>query len=644
MIRNELQQSKSDMASNEIVRTISGSSHRYDDSDDNESDFDSQTSLYESNSDYEYEYVDEDETSNTNSKKIEEEAIRCHLLGVKRKAHKTIWLEASDVKQQYSSFATNLRGFNYQSQQTCQLCGAENHSPGVSCQHAAKWLETPHSGITTWPSEYVFPSIAFRTNECSKLWDLSNEETATILQQHGWNVEALNRNMIDLYRNDTAQPGDEVRVDQIDTIESEDGNAGENSRMVACGICMETYRGDELFSLGCSHMFCSTCWKGYIQAMFEGNFGGLHGLEVRCPTPGCTELVGHKHIEKVAPDLIPRFKQLCLDSFVRSSAVMRWCPGPGCKNIAIRARNDLFVCHSNSVVCDGKDGCQTTFCFLCGQDPHDGPCPDAAPLQVEEDQQQGQQNQANVVSKNLKRCPSCNVVIEKTGGCNHMTCKCGTHFCWLCGADISDNPYGHHCGREPNTLRQRQQNNNEVVLDRPRVVNLDYIREALENKATDTAVGALFEHISTKHEELDRFAHYYNRFVAHHQGQQFAEGQCDCVNNRVDAFQKLSGIKSGADSECFVQANQLLVASRRLLKYSYCYVYLVKERTHTNETEQDKGSSKSQRLDLFQNYQEQLERFTEQLSEVSEQAVTRIDRRRILDLVRYPFWFLFSSP
>lgn len=32
-----------------------------------------------------------------------------------------------------------------------------------------------------------------------------------------------------------------------------------------------------------------------------------------------------------------------------------------------------------------------------------------------------------------RRCPSCDVSIEKNGGCDHMTCrKCQFEFCWLC--------------------------------------------------------------------------------------------------------------------------------------------------------------------------------------------------------------------
>ena len=37
--------------------------------------------------------------------------------------------------------------------------------------------------------------------------------------------------------------------------------------------------------------------------------------------------------------------------------------------------------------------------------------------------------------KNIKQCPSCRQGIEKRRGCDHMTCKCGAQFCYICGAD-----------------------------------------------------------------------------------------------------------------------------------------------------------------------------------------------------------------
>jgi hypothetical protein len=33
---------------------------------------------------------------------------------------------------------------------------------------------------------------------------------------------------------------------------------------------------------------------------------------------------------------------------------------------------------------------------------------------------------------NTRRCPSCHAVAERISGCDHMTCRCGTQFCWQC--------------------------------------------------------------------------------------------------------------------------------------------------------------------------------------------------------------------
>ncbi|GAA5916522.1 uncharacterized protein JCM6883_005447 [Sporobolomyces salmoneus] len=47
--------------------------------------------------------------------------------------------------------------------------------------------------------------------------------------------------------------------------------------------------------------------------------------------------------------------------------------------------------------------------------------------------------------KNSQSCPGCQIRVEKSHGCNHMTCgKCRTHFCYRCGKSISPTePYRH---------------------------------------------------------------------------------------------------------------------------------------------------------------------------------------------------------
>jgi len=47
-----------------------------------------------------------------------------------------------------------------------------------------------------------------------------------------------------------------------------------------------------------------------------------------------------------------------------------------------------------------------------------------------------------------RKCPSCKTIIIKRDGCNHISCRCGTHFCYACcenitHLDITDSVYTH---------------------------------------------------------------------------------------------------------------------------------------------------------------------------------------------------------
>lgn len=38
--------------------------------------------------------------------------------------------------------------------------------------------------------------------------------------------------------------------------------------------------------------------------------------------------------------------------------------------------------------------------------------------------------------RNTKRCPNCRTAIQKNGGCNRLTCRCGAPLCYLCGRGL----------------------------------------------------------------------------------------------------------------------------------------------------------------------------------------------------------------
>jgi hypothetical protein len=40
------------------------------------------------------------------------------------------------------------------------------------------------------------------------------------------------------------------------------------------------------------------------------------------------------------------------------------------------------------------------------------------------------------IAADSKRCPGCIAPVFKPSGCNHMTCICGVHFCWICSQEL----------------------------------------------------------------------------------------------------------------------------------------------------------------------------------------------------------------
>jgi hypothetical protein len=64
-----------------------------------------------------------------------------------------------------------------------------------------------------------------------------------------------------------------------------------------------------------------------------------------------------------------------------------------------------------------------TTCTKCMQSLHYGECDIAAAIDPET---------RDMLLASSKPCPGCRELITKNDGCNHMTCRCGQHFCWLC--------------------------------------------------------------------------------------------------------------------------------------------------------------------------------------------------------------------
>ena len=201
-----------------------------------------------------------------------------------------------------------------------------------------------------------------------------------------------------------------------------------------CEICYcEDISEDEVYGLGCSHLYCNECWRSYMESRSDDGRNKL--LNARCPSESCSYRVRASDIEAIAPSLVPAWKNGLIADFVERAREFTFCTGPDCTMIAwsIDGANGAVQCTR----------CNSEFCFQCRDHPH-------SPARCS-----SVQNWNEVVGdsrfwikKNAKPCPSCNAPIEKNDGCNHIKCsQCDYDFCWICLNRLDTHMGRHECNR-----------------------------------------------------------------------------------------------------------------------------------------------------------------------------------------------------
>ena len=90
------------------------------------------------------------------------------------------------------------------------------------------------------------------------------------------------------------------------------------------------------------------------------------------------------------------------------------CPFPDCESYAKKEDNKFVKCIHNG----------HKFCFNCLKDWHNN---EECKIDTDKSFEKWKD------SYKVKRCPNCKYFIEKSEGCNHMTCSnCKYEFCWFC--------------------------------------------------------------------------------------------------------------------------------------------------------------------------------------------------------------------
>ncbi|EJT97950.1 hypothetical protein DACRYDRAFT_91365 [Dacryopinax primogenitus] len=248
-----------------------------------------------------------------------------------------------------------------------------------------------------------------------------------------------------------------------------------------CAICMNTQKGTQCLRLArCGHVFCRSCLKDFWGLMIvEGDVS-----RVTCADPDCVK----KHMEvdeedvrrTCGEDATERWKWLREKKELEKDPTIVFCPLQVCQAPVRKPKVEELPSDQENrwEALRTCSHCGLSFCVYCRRTWH-GILTRCVFSQAQAfvpeyrkaskgsharraiEQRYGRANVLRLIAQQeedeknkewLKQstmpCPGCQVYVEKSFGCNHMTCvKCGCHYCFSCGNKVNaKDPYAHFNG------------------------------------------------------------------------------------------------------------------------------------------------------------------------------------------------------
>lgn len=355
----------------------------------------------------------------------------------------------------------------------------------------------------------------------------------------------------------------------------------EEAKSIYCTTCFE--ETSDFSTVPCSHTFCKDCWRSHISINIKEGNSFIKCMHAKCKQTIPTDLVR----SLMSEETFKKYILFASKKFVEKSN-MKWCPAPGCNN----AVEEAFEEGKNLV---GKCLCGYRFCYVCLESAHTP----ASCEQLKKWKTKTDSESYNWIATNTKGCPKCAVPTEKHDGCFQMSCRlCKHQWCWLCSADWATHANHFTCS----TYKESK------IQNTP---------EWREDASKDV-----------QRRMLDRYLHYYNRFMEHFNSLKYEKDM------RKKAREKLKELQS--DEAHFLpiveEGLQQLLDCRRTLQWTYVRAFCEEDDAARN---------------LFEFQQSSLEMVAEKLSraldlpEVNQEKIN--DIRSLTKVARSSLQNLFLS-
>jgi len=214
----------------------------------------------------------------------------------------------------------------------------------------------------------------------------------------------------------------------IPVAEMRTGGAGDGA---VCPICYDEVNVPDVLS--CGHSYCEACLRHYLISAADSKKFPLvcMGNEATCDSPIAIPIIQRY----LTPQRFNRLVDVVFHTYLdQNSRTFKYCTTPDCTQI--------YECNTGKTT-HQCPSCFSKICAGCDEESHQGMGCEEARIHRNPAEQE-RLNDEWAARNNIKRCPSCRVMIEKTVGCNHITCRCGAHVCWRClGVFAVDTIYTH---------------------------------------------------------------------------------------------------------------------------------------------------------------------------------------------------------
>ena len=235
-----------------------------------------------------------------------------------------------------------------------------------------------------------------------------------------------------------ATPTEAEPTDAADVSCVECAPVSANQKHFRCGVCLQNkwHSLDSSLALPCCGVeYCGDCWGQMLSVALQS------GNPLSCPSIACRKSAAARaqrprgpnpnQPSPVSSNLLKGLKQLAavkneqVDELRELYELLkkpntRRCPSCNLPQLAPMSASQSHV-GQPEMTCKR---CDTEFCFRHG---------DAHPGESCDDYVRKTRNTVDVAfarKMHTKRCPNCLRSVWKSGGCNHMTCVCGSHWSW----------------------------------------------------------------------------------------------------------------------------------------------------------------------------------------------------------------------